>query len=105
MHLGRAYDRMKYEGVEQNMLDHAPVIQDESLRGTSLGERTALPRSHGSLPAERNQHDGGRYDVHPQSNRPVGAYARSRRTHARSNLIGELINARSARAARAEERT
>jgi methylenetetrahydrofolate reductase (NADPH) len=43
---GRAYDRMKYEGVEQEMLDHAPVIQDESLRGTSSWANALLCRDH-----------------------------------------------------------
>jgi methylenetetrahydrofolate reductase (NADPH) len=31
----RAYDRLKAEGREQNLLDHAPVVQDQALRGTS----------------------------------------------------------------------
>jgi methylenetetrahydrofolate reductase (NADPH) len=31
----RTYDRLKYEGRELSLLDHAPVIQDQSLRGTS----------------------------------------------------------------------
>ena len=47
---GRAYDRLKYEGREQDMLDHAPVIQDESLRGTSSWANAhARPRSHRPL--------------------------------------------------------
>jgi methylenetetrahydrofolate reductase (NADPH) len=43
---GRAYDRMKYEGCEQNMLAHAPVIQDQSLRGTSSWANALLGRDH-----------------------------------------------------------
>jgi methylenetetrahydrofolate reductase (NADPH) len=31
----RAYDRLKSEGKEKSLLVHAPVIQDQSLRGTS----------------------------------------------------------------------
>ena len=31
----RAYDRLKAEGREQNLLDHEPVVQDQALRGTS----------------------------------------------------------------------
>lgn len=42
----RAYDRMKYEGCEQEMLVHAPVIQDESLRGTSSWGNAFLCRDH-----------------------------------------------------------
>jgi methylenetetrahydrofolate reductase (NADPH) len=43
---GRAYDRLKYEGREQSLLGHAPVIQDESLRGTSSWANTLLGRDH-----------------------------------------------------------
>jgi methylenetetrahydrofolate reductase (NADPH) len=44
----RAYDRMKYEGCEQNLLAHAPVIQDETLRGTSSWANALLGRDHTS---------------------------------------------------------
>ena len=42
----RAYDRLKYEGREQEMLEHAPAIQDESLRGTSSWANVLLERDH-----------------------------------------------------------
>jgi len=42
----RAYDRLKYEGREQEMLEHAPAIQDESLRGTSSWANALLGRDH-----------------------------------------------------------
>ena len=42
----RAYDRLKYEGREQDLLAHAPVIQDESLRGTSSWANMMLGRDH-----------------------------------------------------------
>lgn len=42
----RAYDRLKYEGREQDMLAHAPVIQDQALRGTSSWANTWLARDH-----------------------------------------------------------
>jgi methylenetetrahydrofolate reductase (NADPH) len=44
----RAYDRAKYDGCEQGMLAHAPVIQDESLRGTSSWANALLGRDHTS---------------------------------------------------------
>lgn len=44
----KAYDRMKYEGVERKMLTHAPVIQDECLRGTSSWANALLERDHHS---------------------------------------------------------
>jgi methylenetetrahydrofolate reductase (NADPH) len=43
---GRAYDRAKYEGHEQQLLKHAPVIQDQSLRGTSSWGNAFLCRDH-----------------------------------------------------------
>ncbi len=43
---GRAYDRAKHDGCEQDMLAHAPVIQDESLRGTSSWANALLGRDH-----------------------------------------------------------
>jgi methylenetetrahydrofolate reductase (NADPH) len=48
----RAYDRAKYEGCEQDLLAHAPVIQDESLRTTSSWANALLGRDHtaGSAP-------------------------------------------------------
>ncbi|HSU65496.1 MAG TPA: hypothetical protein VLJ39_01365, partial [Tepidisphaeraceae bacterium] len=36
----------KYEGREQDMLKHSPVIQDESLRGTSSWSNTYLEKDH-----------------------------------------------------------
>jgi methylenetetrahydrofolate reductase (NADPH) len=42
----RAYDRLKYEGREQEMLVHSPVIQDEQLRGTSSWGNAFLDRDH-----------------------------------------------------------
>lgn len=48
----RAYDRLKYDGDEQRMLDHAPVIQDESLRGTSSWANALLSRDHTAKPPE-----------------------------------------------------
>ena len=42
----RAYDRLKWEGRSSQLLDHAPAIQDESLRGTSSWANTLLGRDH-----------------------------------------------------------
>lgn len=49
----RAYDRLKYEGREQELLEHAPVIQNESLRGTSSWANALLGRDHTSLAHQR----------------------------------------------------
>jgi methylenetetrahydrofolate reductase (NADPH) len=50
----RAYDRLKSEGREQHLLDHAPVIQDQSLRGSSAWGNCFRGRDHQHLiPAPR----------------------------------------------------
>ena len=50
----RAYDRLKGEGRELHLLDHAPVVQDQSLRGTSAWGNTFRGVDHHRLaPAAR----------------------------------------------------
>ena len=44
----RAYDRMKYEGKSEQLLDHAPVIQNQGLRGTSSWANFWLGKDHTS---------------------------------------------------------
>jgi methylenetetrahydrofolate reductase (NADPH) len=52
----RAYDRLKSEGRERELLSHAPVIQDESLRGSSSWANALLGRDHTSnRPSQDNQ--------------------------------------------------
>jgi methylenetetrahydrofolate reductase (NADPH) len=42
----RAYERLKYDGRESDLLTHTPVVQDQSLRGTSSWANTWLGRDH-----------------------------------------------------------
>ena len=42
----RAYERLKSDGKENTLLDHAPVVQDQSLRGTSSWANHWLQRDH-----------------------------------------------------------
>jgi methylenetetrahydrofolate reductase (NADPH) len=42
----KAYDRAKFEGRAEHLLDHAPVLQDQSLRGTSSWANTWHGRDH-----------------------------------------------------------
>jgi methylenetetrahydrofolate reductase (NADPH) len=44
----RAYERLKHDGCEQNLLDHVPVIQNQGLRGTSAWANLWLGRDHNS---------------------------------------------------------
>jgi len=46
----RAYDRLKHEGREQELLARAPVLQDQALRGTSSWANTWLGRDHLAQP-------------------------------------------------------
>lgn len=42
----RAYERMKYEGKAKDLLEHAPVIQNQGLRRTSAWANNWLERDH-----------------------------------------------------------
>jgi methylenetetrahydrofolate reductase (NADPH) len=42
----RAYERLKRDGCEQDLLKHAPVIQNQGLRGTSAWANHWLNRDH-----------------------------------------------------------
>jgi methylenetetrahydrofolate reductase (NADPH) len=57
----RAYDRLKSEGRADHLLEHAPVLQDQNLRGTSswantwhhrdhLAKRTTIPTAQTPIP-------------------------------------------------------
>jgi methylenetetrahydrofolate reductase (NADPH) len=42
----RAYERLKHDGKEQDLLKHAPVVQNQELRGTSAWANNWLGRDH-----------------------------------------------------------
>jgi methylenetetrahydrofolate reductase (NADPH) len=42
----RAYERLKHDGNEQDLLKHAPVVQNQALRGTSAWANNWLGRDH-----------------------------------------------------------
>ncbi|HTO02349.1 MAG TPA: methylenetetrahydrofolate reductase C-terminal domain-containing protein, partial [Opitutus sp.] len=42
----RAYERLKHDGREDQLVAHAPVVQDQSLRGTSSWANNWLGRDH-----------------------------------------------------------
>ncbi len=42
----RAYERLKHDGQEQTLLDHAPVVQNQGLRRTSAWANSWLGRDH-----------------------------------------------------------
>jgi methylenetetrahydrofolate reductase (NADPH) len=44
----RAYERLKHDGREENLLDHVPVVQNQGLRGTSAWANLWLGRDHNS---------------------------------------------------------
>ena len=53
----RAYDRMKYEGKSEQLLDHAPVVQNQGLRGTSSWANFWLGKDHTSKKRPGKPHD------------------------------------------------
>ncbi len=44
----RAYERLKHDGHEDQLLDHVPVVQNQGLRGTSAWANLWLGRDHNS---------------------------------------------------------
>jgi hypothetical protein len=42
----RAYERLKHDGKEQSLLEHAPAVQNQALRGTSSWANNWLGRDH-----------------------------------------------------------
>jgi methylenetetrahydrofolate reductase (NADPH) len=47
----RAYERLKHDGKEQDLLEHAPVVQNQGLRGTSAWANNWLGRDHAAKKA------------------------------------------------------
>jgi methylenetetrahydrofolate reductase (NADPH) len=54
----RAYERLKREGREEALLAHAPVIQDQRLRGTSSWANNWLGRDHAARKMSGRQAPG-----------------------------------------------
>jgi methylenetetrahydrofolate reductase (NADPH) len=54
----RAYERLKHDGREKELLGHVPVIQNQGLRGTSAWANLWLGRDHHAKP-EPAQADSG----------------------------------------------
>ena len=50
----RAYERLKHDGHEDQLVAHAPVVQNQALRGTSSWANTWLGRDHLSKPRPSN---------------------------------------------------
>src|SRR6185295_7080672 len=87
----RAYDRLKYEGREQEMLAHAPVIQDESLRGTSSWGNVFLGRDHHSSTAHKPAPDASAGDI--SNSTPGGDAARSSTASLEGSVNDRTTNA------------
>jgi len=49
----RAYQRLKLDGKEEDLLAHAPVVQDQRLRGTSSWANSWLGRDHSAKHAAK----------------------------------------------------
>jgi methylenetetrahydrofolate reductase (NADPH) len=58
----RAYERRKHDGSEARLLEHAPVVQNQALRGTSSWANNWLGRDHA---AQLAQSPATPYPLHP----------------------------------------
>jgi methylenetetrahydrofolate reductase (NADPH) len=47
----RAYERRRHDGTEERLLEHAPVVQNQALRGTSSWANNWLGRDHSAKAA------------------------------------------------------
>jgi methylenetetrahydrofolate reductase (NADPH) len=73
----RAYERMKHEGGEQQMLDHAPVVQNQGLRGTSAWANLWLGRDHSSALANQSHKNSDPASNHPAAPKPEQSFDRT----------------------------
>jgi len=53
----RAYERLKHDGKEQSLLQHAPAVQNQALRGTSSWANNWLGRDHAAKRADKSSPD------------------------------------------------
>ena len=54
----RAYERLKHDGQEQDLLKHSPVVQNQGLRGTSAWANNWLGRDHAAKKANAFVEEG-----------------------------------------------
>jgi methylenetetrahydrofolate reductase (NADPH) len=75
----RAYERLKHDGREEHLLDHAPVVQNQGLRGTSAWANLWLGRDHSASHTDaalRNPEAAANRPAAPESEQPaVGSRA------------------------------
>jgi methylenetetrahydrofolate reductase (NADPH) len=70
----RAYERLKHEGREEHLLDHAPVVQNQGLRGTSAWANLWLGRDHSARHSDaalKNPADVSNNPAAPESEHSV----------------------------------
>ena len=53
----RAYERLKHDGKENELLAHAPVVQNQGLRGTSAWANFWLGRDHAAKKRSKDHHE------------------------------------------------
>jgi methylenetetrahydrofolate reductase (NADPH) len=53
----RAYERLKHDGKESELLAHAPVVQNQGLRGTSAWANFWLGRDHAAKKLNKDNHE------------------------------------------------
>ncbi len=72
----RAYERLKHDGSEEHLLDHAPVVQNQGLRGTSAWANLWLGRDHSARHSDgalNSSADASDIPAAPESGQSTGA--------------------------------
>jgi methylenetetrahydrofolate reductase (NADPH) len=70
----RAYERLKHDGNEKQLLDHTPVVQNQGLRGTSAWANLWLGRDHSARHTDaalRNPETTANRPSAPESEQPA----------------------------------
>jgi methylenetetrahydrofolate reductase (NADPH) len=65
----RAYERLKHDAREQDLLQHAPVVQNQALRGTSAWANNWLGRDHAAKKASALADEAALDQMKPAENK------------------------------------
>ena len=71
----RAYERLKSDQAEGHLLDHAPVVQNQGLRGTSAWANFWLRRDHAAKRDEKARHHESATSEKLPNTKPANAHS------------------------------
>jgi len=78
----RAYERLKHDGKETSLLQHAPAVQNQALRGTSSWANNWLGRDHTARPVDQISVNKSGEQKTTDQEQPKQVLTHSSRSHA-----------------------